>query len=580
MVLLLLIFKLMSAKAVSNVLKEQQQVFGLFKRESVKRRSSIFTHAPVNDILQQAFKNQGNTKLKKKVIKGAIIECNKCEEGIYINDIFEHLEFKCMKFLSPRVSKLKLSLKAKHSTGKIIINSISTPYTEQPDDTFFAKELESHNNIQLASNNIKDYKLGNKLSLVWKAEINNIALGKVPIKSNLFCCFSYFEKGKPAIYLIAYRVDNNTVEVIDIINHSIIGILNKHRDAITEVRSFKLNDQTVLVTSSYDGLAIIWEVPSFKPLYEISNGTWVNSSVISNIESEEFLFSAVGFHKTSLIRAFSLKNRTSTKNVTNSLNTDLIQNNLSTNRTGKEKEVLKPPSKHNSMDKIPVLNDFIINESLSLKNNISNSINFFQLENSTNSQTNSKPKYTNKDIKVFEITFPEEVTPIIMEKYSKGKTSYLFIGTDENNPKLFIFDLMLKKFVKTFSMTNYVTNICPICIVTNRLLLYVSDITGTILEIDICLLKQLSSFNAGKKIFDFINFDSVHLFSCGEKTGSISAYLRHKHCQVKIFQSVSDKTIINIQKMYVKGSGNCIFTLSADKTIRVLKCNHRKETIV
>ena len=100
---------------------------------------------------------------------------------------------------------------------------------------------------------------------------------------------------------------------------------------------------------------------------------------------------------------------------------------------------------------------------------------------------------------------------------------------------------------------------------------YTSDYLGIIKEYDVLKTKVTTEFTAGQNVLDLLMWDDYYIFAVGERNGSIKSIIRHKHRVCKNYSNMHDKVIINLQKFYITGYGNCLFTVSADKKIKIYK---------
>lgn len=171
----------------------------------------------------------------------------------------------------------------------------------------------------------------------------------------------------------------------------------------------------------------------------------------------------------------------------------------------------------------------------------------------------------------FELSLQGEAIPVILEKYQQGRNHLLFCGTDSENPGIFIFDYDGKQLIKSFSIKSVVTAFTLYSSTSSNLMLYSSDYYGTIREIDLYKMKLNTEFSVGQNLLDLLMWDDYFMICCGEKTNSLKFLVRHKHKISKAYPNLHDKVVLNLQKMYFMGVGNCFFTLSADKTIKIFK---------
>lgn len=172
---------------------------------------------------------------------------------------------------------------------------------------------------------------------------------------------------------------------------------------------------------------------------------------------------------------------------------------------------------------------------------------------------------------MFDLSLQEAAIPVIMEKYQQGTIHLLFCGTDSENPAIFIFDYEKKQLIKSFPIKCVVTSFTLYSSARTSLLLYSSDYNGTIREIDLCKMKLSIEFNVSQNLVDLIVWDDYFMICCGERTSSLKTIIRDKHRVCKAYPNLHDKVVLNLQKFYFMGVGNCLFTLSADKTIKIFK---------
>lgn len=425
-------------------------------------------------------KTQPSIRTTKKIEEK--FECKYCKLVVSYRDIFQHLEYLCENFTKV-VKTLKLSSKAKFQMSKFNIDAKATPEIDTPDPEFEALPFREQTDLHLASSS-KDNRPTKKLILVKEIEVPDLSIGQIHLKSFQFCVFGLFIKSKYIKYHIAYRVEQNNIQVIDILTDEPCAILKGHEDLITEIRYFKTKKEyNLLLSSSYDGNLFIWEVSTFNKVKEINTKSWVLSSVIAPHVDQEYIFIAGGYSKNSPIKAYDLE-------------------------TGQLK---------------------------------------------------------------FEMSLREEATPVIVEKYQQGKVHFLFVGTDNENPGFYIFDYAQKVLLKSFMIKQCVTSIVLYSSTNSQLFIYTSDYLGTIKEYDVLKLKLNTEFCVGQTALDLIMWDDYYLMSCGDRSNSVKTIIRHKHRVAKTYSDLHEKVILNIQRLYVQGLGNCLFTLSSDKKIKLLR---------
>lgn len=410
------------------------------------------------------------------------IDCKYCSSKICYNDFFKHLEISCEGFKTYSMKEYP-SKQLKQQLCKMNINAKSTPLTEQPDPDYQARVVQDHKSLSLAIHT-KEHRPQKKFTLVKEIEVPSLAIGQIHLKSFQFCVFGLFFKGRYIKYHIAYRAENNNVEVIDLLENQICATLKGHTDLVTEIKYIKTRKEyNLLLTSSYDGNLLIWEISTFKMVKKIESKSWVLSSTIATHNDQDLIFVAGGYSKNSPIKTFEL-------------------------------------------------------ESGELQ---------------------------------YEINLKEDVIPIILEKYQLNKMSYLFVGTDSENPKFYIIDYGIKQIIKSFSMKNSISAICVYSTTNSQLFAYTSDYLGTITEFDVSKAKLNTEFSVGTNTLDLITYDDYYLMCCGDRNNSVKSIIRHKHRVGKVFGDVHSKVILNVQKFNVQGFGSCLFTLSADKKIKMFK---------
>lgn len=425
-------------------------------------------------------KTQPSTKTSKKIEEK--FECKYCKLVVSYRDVFRHLEYTC-EYFSKEIKTKKFDPKAKFQISKLNLNAKLTPETDTPDPEFEALPFREQTDLLLASSS-KDYRPTKKLILVKEIDIQDLSIGQIHLKSNQFCVFGLFIKNKYIKYHIAYRVEQNNIQVIDILTAEPCAMLKGHEDLVTEIRYFKTKKEyNLLLTSSYDGNLFIWEVSTFNRVKEINTKSWVLSAVIAPHIDQEYIFIAGGYSKNSPIKAYELE-------------------------SGQFK---------------------------------------------------------------FEMSLREEATPVIVEKYQQGKVHFLFVGTDNENPGFYIFDYAQKVLLKSFQTKQCVTSIVLYSSTNSQLFIYTSDYLGTIKEYDVLKLKLNTEFSVGQTALDLIMWDDYYLISCGDRSNSVKTIVRHKHRVAKSYSDIHEKVILNIQRLYVQGLGNCLFTLSSDKKIKLLR---------
>lgn len=477
-----------------------------------------------------------NSKLRRKALTIPIKECPVCNIDISVDDLFNHLETECLKFKC-KAQQQEISKYNQQQLSKVILNSKQTPFTERPDNGFIAKEIQKSQNIEL-SHNAKEYRLNSKFKVLHQIEVPYISMGKVPIKSNLFCVFGLYYKDRYIKYHIAYRAFINkehTIEIIDLSDNTVCSSLKGHTDHITEIKYYYTKSGcNYLISCSYDGLVNLWDVSNFKLVRKINFGCWAFSSAYTG----------------NVINSYSSK----VLPIVTTDNKDVITNN-------------------NNGNKYSLINTNSTASITISSNNFSNDLLFVAGRFFKHSSVKAYDIESSEFI--FEITFEEEnITPILLEIYNKKHKSrsmnLLVVGTDKENPQVIVIDYLERKIIYTLKMKSAVSSI-TFFYNNIKLFIYITDISGNVVELDGIKFNNSLNFSSSNKIFDLLNYDNFHLFGVGDKNGNIVAFLRHKHSVAKTFKNVHDKAILNIQKFSIKGYGNCIFTLGTDKIIKISK---------
>lgn len=104
---------------------------------------------------------------------------------------------------------------------------------------------------------------------------------------------------------------------------------------------------------------------------------------------------------------------------------------------------------------------------------------------------------------------------------------------------------------------------------SNAIYLYTIDYFGTISEYDIIKSKLNIEFNIGNNGTDVTLLDDYYMVSSGDKC-NLKLIVRHKHRTSKVFSNITEKIILNVQKLSTN-VGQTILTLSADKKIKLFK---------
>lgn len=455
------------------------------------RKSSVLVASSLSSS-QNGISNQksfARDKIRKTTIRKKefdtnpeFIECKFCKLKVNLLGLFTHLENTCEMFRTFPI-KTQRSKEEKTRVSKLNFNSAVTPLTETVEAEFQAKEIQDHLNLTLATHQ-KEKKTTRHLIPIKDIEIPNLAVGEIHLKSNQFCVFGLIVKNRYLRYHVAYRAEENNIDVLDLGDYTICATLKGHKDLVSEIRYIKTKkDYNLLLTSSYDGNLFIWEVSTFNLVRRIVSNSWVLSSTIANHNDQEIVFLTGGYCKNSPILAFDLE----------------------------------------SGDKL------------------------------------------------YEITLKEEAIPIIIEKHQMHKFHYLFVGTDNENPKFIIIDYNIKQIIKILNLKCAVSSICISSTSNSQIFAYTSDYYGNITEFDVTKAKLNTEFSAGANCLDLLIYDDFYLISCGDKDNSMKSIIRHKHRVGKSFSHLHEKVILNIQKINFVGHGNCIFTLSADKKIKIFK---------
>lgn len=455
-------------------------------------------------------KQQYNSKGKlvsSKDVNCLFLNCKFCNLNISKVKYFKHLETECLEFIQPHKK-----VNNKKSLCKLIFNSVSTPFTDFPDPAYESREMQDHINLSMVANP-KNHKPIKSLSLVKDIFTPHLITGDVHLKFNQFCAFAVYSKGKSNRYFVAYRMADFKIGITDIQSNEVAAVLKGHTDHITEIRHYKLiKEINILLSSSYDNTLLFWDLSTFKLSCVIKSNSWILSSCITVLDDQEKVYFVGGFSKNSPIKFCE------------------------------------------------------INLFYQIKNNTS--ITSTNSDRSSSNRRNNEPSLVCSLGKCGEIQLLDDTIPVIIEKYQKFKKNFLYVGTDNDNPYLFIIDLVTKQIIKSIKLTNVISSMT--CFYSsNAIYLYTIDYFGTISEYDILKTKLNIEFNVGLNGTDVTLLDDYYMISSGDKN-NLKLIVRHKHRTSKVFDKTSDKIILNVQKLSTN-IGQTILTLSADKKIKLFK---------
>ena len=172
---------------------------------------------------------------------------------------------------------------------------------------------------------------------------------------------------------------------------------------------------------------------------------------------------------------------------------------------------------------------------------------------------------------LYDIPICENATPSILSSYKTEIHNFLFMSTDNENPLLYIIDLNNRKnkVIKIFHVKSAITSIIPYSVRSQHISLYTSDYSGTITEFNVLKQTKVVDYSPLTTCIDLLLWDDYFLVTCGEKNGSLMFLIRHKNRKYKSYSNIHQKVILNIQKLYINGIGNCLISLSADKKIKI-----------
>lgn len=459
---------------------------------------------------KMSIKNQQNSKVKldsSKEINPLFLNCKFCNEQTSKIKYFKHLENDCVGFIQP-FKKVRNS----QNLCKLVFNKVSTPYTDFPDPLYESREIKDHVNLTMVANPKVNKPIKN-LNFIKDIFTPQIITGDVHLKFNQFCAFAVYSKGKSNKYYVAYRMAEFKIGITDIQTNEFTAILKGHTDHITEIKHYKsFKEINILLSSSYDNTLLIWDLINFKLVCSIKSNSWILSSCITILEEQERVFFVGGFSKNSPVKYCD------------------------------------------------------INLFYQIKNNTSITSTNSDLSNSN--RKNKEPSLTCSLGKCGEIELLDETIPVIIEKYQKFKKNYIFVGTDNDNPYLFIIDLPSMQIIKSIKLSNVISSMT--CFYSsNAIYLYTIDYFGTISEYDIIKSKLNIEFNIGNNGTDVTLLDDYYMVSSGDKC-NLKLIVRHKHRTSKVFNNITEKIILNVQKLSTN-VGQTILTLSADKKIKLFK---------
>lgn len=496
-----------------------------------------------------------NKTLQKKNKEDERYNCKFCDiQNLSYKEYFKHLEYNCDEFsiaaenIAERFYQTKLNLTNKEifNLSRVNIISKSTPITETPDPIYNAGIIQDSIDICL-TNAHKDYKPVKKLNFVKDIDASDLSIGQIHLKSNQFCVFGLFVKNRYIKYHLAYRINDNNIKVIELL----------------EKNNCTLGENVNIINKN--------------------NNSNYNKNLLSNN-------STMSFNKSKSINKFS---KSSSNTLINQINNEKIDNHNITILVGHKDLVteiryFKTKKEYNlllscsydctliiwevsSFNKVKVIdfNTWAISALIApLKNE-----EFVFIAGGYSKNSPIKVYELESGEFKFQLTYSKDIQgiPIIIQKYSQNKSNYIFAGTDNENPCFLIFDYLRQTLLKWFQLKNAITSIVQFIATNNNVYVYTSEYTGIIKEYDLLKLKVTTEFSGGHNVLDLLMWDDYYIFAVGEKTGNIKSIIRHKHRVCKTYTDIHSKVVINIQKFYINGYGNCLFTLSADKKIKIFK---------
>lgn len=174
----------------------------------------------------------------------------------------------------------------------------------------------------------------------------------------------------------------------------------------------------------------------------------------------------------------------------------------------------------------------------------------------------------------FHLDFDQQCNPLILESFSDKHNSFLFCGCDFELPVIFVFDYIKRILVHQIKMSSSITSIKPSQSSKGNVSLVACDYEGNVVQAEIneSAVNTTGNFSTGGNIVDLIIWDDVYCLGCGDaKNNSVKTILRTKNRVGKAHQKLHTKPVLNLfQHIYPK-VGLCLFTLGADKKIKVFK---------
>ena len=174
----------------------------------------------------------------------------------------------------------------------------------------------------------------------------------------------------------------------------------------------------------------------------------------------------------------------------------------------------------------------------------------------------------------FEIEIKEDCSPVIIEALVDENIGrhYVFIGTDQENPKVIWYDFKKKEQIKSYKAKGTITNIMLDS--PKFMTLTFTDFYGSLKQVDLHSGLIIADISANSIILDAISWDNECFLVCGDlnpRESSVKVVTRNKSRIIKNFESLHDKPVVNMFKSYVPNVGTCLYTCGADLKVKVWK---------
>lgn len=163
-------------------------------------------------------------------------------------------------------------------------------------------------------------------------------------------------------------------------------------------------------------------------------------------------------------------------------------------------------------------------------------------------------------------SIPEICCSSLSDK-DENERKFLFIGTDSSKPMLVWMDFIKKEVISTYHLTSNASSIS-----VDLVNIIVSDSSGCLKVIDIITRKILYEIKVNFPILDMEIWDNDHILLCGNTNkNSIHVLSRAKLKQVRVFENVHEKVVVNMKKMNVSTVGCCLLSIGGDKKVKISK---------